>query len=86
LFCFVVGFLTVGMSGSLVLAPSLGITSFCLFVLSNPNVLVLSFILFYYYTLEVCFLMRDRKGVDSGGRGDGEELGGVEGGESISRI
>jgi hypothetical protein len=49
-------------------------------------VLVLSFILFYYYTLEVCFLMRDRKGVDSGGRGDGEELGGVEGGESISRI
>lgn len=34
---------------------------------------------FYYYTLEACFLMRDRKVVDPDGRLNGEELGGVDG-------
>ena len=49
----------------------------------------LHFILLYLLVLflEVCyFLMKDRKGVDLDGRGGGEELGGVEGGEIIIKI
>ena len=43
--------------------------------------------MFGCYLLEACsFLMRDRKGVDLDGRRGGEELGGVEGGETIIRI
>lgn len=39
----------------------------------NPDVLVsvLSHSLFYYYPLNVCFLMKDGKGVDMDGRGGG---------------
>lgn len=45
----------------------------------------LSFV-FYYYSLDACLLSnRDRKGVDSNGRGCGEELGGVKGGETVIR-
>lgn len=44
-------------------------------------------ILFYYYPFEgFWFLMRSRKGVDSDGLGGGKELGGVEEGETITRI
>lgn len=39
------------------------------------------FILFHPHSLHVCFLMRNRKGVDSDGRGGGESLGGAGGGE-----
>lgn len=43
--------------------------------------------MFGCYFLEACsFLTRDRKGVDWDGRGGGEGLGGVEGGETIIRI
>lgn len=43
---------------------------------------MLGLILFYYYPLEACvFLMKRQKGVDRDGRGDGEELGGIEGGK-----
>ena len=42
------------------------------------------FFLFGCYLLEACsFLMRDRKGVDLDGRDGGEELGGVEGEETV---
>ena len=61
----------------------LGSFIYCLLVLSYSNVLVFAlsyFILFYYYSLEACFLMRAIKEVD---RGDGEELGGVGGREAI---
>lgn len=34
----------------------------------------------------VCLLMRDRKGVGPDERGEGEELGGIEGGESVIRV
>jgi len=34
------------------------------------------YIILYY--IPVCFLMRNRKGVDLGRRGGGEEVGGVE--------
>ena len=36
--------------------------------------------------MPVCFLTRDRKGVDTDKRGDGEELGGVGGWETIIKI
>lgn len=50
-------------------------------------VFVLSYyILFCYYLLEVCSLIRGREGVDPDGRGGGKELGGAEGGETIIRI
>ena len=43
--------------------------------------------MFGCYLLEACsFLMRDRKGVDLDGRDGGEELGGVEGEETVIRI
>lgn len=34
--------------------------------------------LFYYYPLETCFLMIDKKEVDLDGLGGGKELGGIE--------
>jgi hypothetical protein len=55
-------------NGSLILVPSLVLFSFSFSVLSSSHVLVFIlsyYILFYYYTLEACFLMRDREGVDS---------------------
>lgn len=45
--------------------------------------------IFSYYFLETCFyffLIRHRKRVDAGGRGDGEEVGGLDGGETVIRI
>jgi len=42
---------------------------------------------YHHIPLElVCFLMRVRAGVEPGGRGGGEELGGVEGRETTIRI
>ena len=52
--------LSVRISGCLKLVSSLGLCSFCLFVLSNSNVLVLIHFIalyFYYYLVEDCFLM-----------------------------
>lgn len=81
------GFLSVQRNGFLILMPSLGLfffCSFCLF-LSNSNVLicVLSYsilLVCFLFSQEVCFLMRDRNGVDLDG---GEDLGGVGEGETI---
>jgi hypothetical protein len=42
--------------------------------------------LFYCSPLEARFLIRNRNGVDPGERGGGEELGGVEGGETVITI
>jgi hypothetical protein len=51
------------------------------------SVFVLSyFILLYYYHLENCFLIRNRKGVDPSGMGGGEELRGVERREAVIKI
>lgn len=65
----------------------LGLFSFGVFVLSYSD--VLAFILLYCITTpykHVCFLMRDREGMDlTGGRG-GEELGTGKGGETVIRI
>ena len=62
----------------------------CWVALSSFDVMVLFFscyILYYYYPLEACsFLMRRKKGSGSGWEGSGEELGGVEGGETIIGI
>lgn len=50
---------------------SLGLFSCCLFVLSNSDLLI--FILFYYYSLEVCLFSNESKnGVDPDGKGGGE--------------
>lgn len=60
------------------------ISFLCLLFGSFPCVCLIPmsvFVLFYYYPLEACCFLRDRKGVDPDGRGSGEELGGVEGGE-----
>lgn len=46
---------------------------------------MLVFVLTYCITIEVCFLIRHRKGV-AVGRGGGEELGGVEGGKAKNKI
>lgn len=61
------GFLNVRISESLILVPSLELSSFCLFVLYNSDVfyLIFYFISFYYYDLKDCFLMRDRQEVDT---------------------
>ena len=49
--------------------------------------LIFYFVIFGCYLLEACsFLMRDRKGVDLEGRRGGEDLGRVEGEETIIRI
>lgn len=43
--------------------------------------------MFYYYPLEACFFeVRYRKGMGEDGLGGGEELGAVEGGETVIRI
>jgi hypothetical protein len=44
-----------------------------------------AFILFYYYFLDACFLIRYRKGVDSERRGSREDIGEVREGETIIR-
>ena len=75
------------MSGSLFLVPSLGLFSFCCFVLSNSD--TLGFVLPYFILLSLLFFffpMRDRNEVDPEGRGGWKKLRGVEGGESIIRI
>lgn len=53
------------------------------------NLIIVHLVIFSYYPLETCFyffLIRHRKGVDAGGRGDGEEVGGLDGGETVIRI
>lgn len=80
-----IGFLSVWTSGSLILVPSFVSFSFCLFVLSNSNI-VLGFVLFYFIILHciiipwvsVCFPKRDRKAVGLERRGCRMELGGTE--------
>ena len=66
----------------------LGLFSFSWLALSNFDVMfvVLSyFVMVCCYLLEACsFLVRHRKGVDLDGRGSGEELGEIEGGETVS--
>lgn len=85
------GPLTVRMSGSLVLGPALGTlflplgcrvqrqrNGFC-FIFSY-----FIFVILGCYVLEICsFLITNRKGVDPEGRGGVEELGGIEGEETI---
>ena len=72
------------MSESLILVPSFRLFSFCWFVLSSLDVMGfgLSFILFCHVLLlslrNLFFLSRGTEGVDPDGRGDREELGGVE--------
>jgi len=45
------------------------------------------FVIFGYYVLEACsFLMRDRKEVDLKEREYGKELGGVERGDTVTKI
>ena len=61
---------------------------FRLFVLSYSGVLVLV-LLFYYYPFEACLFSNERKGeegLDLGWRRVGEELGIVEGVETLIRI
>lgn len=50
------------------------------------SVFLIYYNLFYYYSLEACFLMKERKGMDPGGRGGDEKVGGVGGGENIVKI
>lgn len=67
----------------LALVPSLGLFSSVGFV---QFVVFLFYITFYYIlllSLEVCFLLRDRKGAHLNGRGSGKELKGVQGGKSV---
>jgi hypothetical protein len=62
---------------------SLWLFFFYLFVLYYPS--LSAFILFYYYFLDACFLIRYRKGVDSERRGSREDIGEVREGETIIR-
>lgn len=67
----------------------LGPFPFCLFVLSNSNLLgfCLTLFYYYYYPLESFgFLMKDRKGTDLDGRGSRRELEGSEGEEIVIRM
>ena len=74
------------MRGSLILVPSLGLFSF-LFNFDVIDFVLSFFVMFYYYPLEACFFeVRYRKGMGEDGLGGGEELGGVEGGETVIRI
>jgi hypothetical protein len=88
-------FLSVSTSGYLFLVLLLG--SFPSVCLSCPTpiwwvlfyLLVFYFVVFYYYPLEACLVSNERhKGgwIWMEGRGCGEELGRVEGGETIIRI
>jgi hypothetical protein len=54
-----VGFVSVQMSGSLLLLLSVGLFSFCLFILFNSYMLV--FVLFYYYPIEACLFSNERR-------------------------
>lgn len=77
-----------GFLSRLILGTSLGLFSFCLFVLSNSDVIVFVY-LFYFviFLLKACsFLTGDRKGVSADRTGGGEELGGVEGVKTANRI
>lgn len=78
-FSIFMGLLSVRISGSLILVPSLGLISFCWFALSSFYVIdfVLSSFILLHFTISQkpsSFLVRDRKVVDSDQRGDGEEL------------
>lgn len=44
------------------------------------------YIIFYYYSFDTRLIMSNRKGVDSDGREDDEELGGVGEGDTVIRI
>lgn len=55
-----------------------------LFIVLYYSILFYYNLLFYYYPIKVCFQMTDRKGSD--GRGDKEDLGWVNGRETIIRI
>lgn len=60
--------------------PSLVLFSFCLFVLSNSN--VIDFVLFHYYPLEVGLFSNERqRGNEPDGRGGGEALEGIKEGK-----
>lgn len=49
--------------------------------------IIFYFVMFCYYLLGACsFLMRDRKGMDRDGRRCGEELGDIQGRETVIRI
>lgn len=64
------------MRRSLIIEPSLGLFPLCLFVLPNSPILI-SIISYYYAIISsnpVCFLMKDRNGMDLDGRRDMEEL------------
>lgn len=64
--------------------------SFAWFVLSYSIVLLLFCLIICYFTIipEILayFVMRDRTGLYLGGRGGREELGGVEGRETVIRL
>lgn len=66
-----------------------GLLFFCWLVFSDIDMMAFIFLLdFICYILSsrsLIFLVRDRKGVDPGGRGGGEHLGDLEGGETIFR-
>lgn len=48
---------------------------------------ILYFVMFYCYLWDTCsILVRDLKGVDSSGSGNGEELEGIEGGKTLLRL
>lgn len=74
------------MSGSSIIIPSLIFFSFFWSVLSNfvVAIFVISYFAIFYYLLEARSFLRDRKGVDP--NGSEEELGKVEGGETVIRI
>jgi hypothetical protein len=69
---------------------------FLLFILSNSKCfcdssyfILLDSILFYFIIIlynTVCFLMRDRKGIDPDRRDGGKKLGGVGGKGAVNRI
>lgn len=53
-----------------------------LIVFYYSHLFLICLIVFYYYSLDDCFLVRDRKTMDPDGRGGEEELGG----ESVIRV
>jgi hypothetical protein len=73
-------FMNMCVSEALCVSVLLSLALFLLFVL--PYILFyFYFILFYCYSLDVCFVTRDRKGVELGRWGGGEDLRGIGGGE-----
>lgn len=69
------------------LMPSLWIFSF-FFVLFYSNFFLLLFYLTYYYSFGtyLFFFMKNRKGMDPGGRGREKELGWLRGSKNIIKI